>query len=171
MDNQISRFVQVLRHYPAFFLVASIAVASIDTFLLAAFPAAGAAHRSNFVGITMSDTIAEIQQVPDNPKFKPLKDALKNGATPPDTIGAVGPQHIVEMTNGGYAVYRKNGTSCCSVRYQRSGKTLALRLLINDRSSSILWSNMIPPASDFSPSLRTIPSLTRQLPLKLTAFT
>jgi hypothetical protein len=30
------------------------------------------------------------------------------GGTPPDTMGAVGPDHVVEITNGGFAVYRKS---------------------------------------------------------------
>jgi hypothetical protein len=30
------------------------------------------------------------------------------GGTPPDTMGAVGPDHVVEITNGGFAVHRKS---------------------------------------------------------------
>lgn len=30
------------------------------------------------------------------------------GGGPPDTMGAVGPDHVVEITNGGFAVHRKN---------------------------------------------------------------
>lgn len=31
-----------------------------------------------------------------------------SGAYPPDTMGAVGPDHVVEITNGGFAVHRKS---------------------------------------------------------------
>jgi hypothetical protein len=34
-----------------------------------------------------------------------------SGFIPPDTMGAVGPDHIVELINGRYAVYDKNGVS------------------------------------------------------------
>ena len=48
---------------------------------------------SNFTGITLNDTAS-----------------LGSGATPPDTMGAVGPKHVVELINGGYAVYLKDGS-------------------------------------------------------------
>ncbi|MBI2561885.1 MAG: PEP-CTERM sorting domain-containing protein [candidate division NC10 bacterium] len=47
---------------------------------------------TNFTGITLDTTIA-----------------LGTGAAPPDTMGAVGPGHIVELVNGAYAVYTKAG--------------------------------------------------------------
>lgn len=34
----------------------------------------------------------------------------QSGFYPPDTMGAVGPSHIVELINGSYAVYNKSGT-------------------------------------------------------------
>ena len=34
----------------------------------------------------------------------------QSGFIPPDTMGAVGPGHIVELINGRYAVYQKDGT-------------------------------------------------------------
>lgn len=34
----------------------------------------------------------------------------QSGFTPPDTMGAVGPNHIVELINGRYAVYDRSGT-------------------------------------------------------------
>jgi hypothetical protein len=47
---------------------------------------------TNFTGVTLNDTIA-----------------LGTQAVPPDTMGAVGPDHIVELVNGAYAVYNKSG--------------------------------------------------------------
>jgi len=55
-------------------------------------PARGAAVVGlNFTGVTLSDTFA-----------------LGTEATPPDTMGAVGPNHYVELVNGAYAVYNKS---------------------------------------------------------------
>jgi hypothetical protein len=48
----------------------------------------------NFTGVTLNNTIA-----------------LGTGAAPPDTDGAVGPNHFVEFVNGAYAVYNKSNGS------------------------------------------------------------
>ncbi|MDH4171855.1 MAG: pre-peptidase C-terminal domain-containing protein, partial [Acidimicrobiia bacterium] len=40
----------------------------------------------------------------------PGTDRTTSGFIPPDTMGAVGPNHVVELINGQYAVYSKTGT-------------------------------------------------------------
>ena len=36
-------------------------------------------------------------------------DALNTGSTPPDTMGAAGPNQFVEFLNGAFAIYSKTG--------------------------------------------------------------
>ncbi len=52
---------------------------------------AGGTIGLNFTGVTLNNTIS-----------------LGTGAAPPDTMGAVGPNHIVEFVNGAVAVYNKS---------------------------------------------------------------
>ena len=49
---------------------------------------------ANFAGINLNQTIA-----------------LGSGASPPDTMGAIGTNHFVEFINGGYQVYNRNGST------------------------------------------------------------
>jgi hypothetical protein len=63
----------------------------------------------NFTGLTMADTIAEVDIVPDTAPYQEIKALAQRGLSPPDTIGAVGPHHIVTLINGAYAVYDKTG--------------------------------------------------------------
>ena len=68
----------------------------------------------NFTGLTMADTLAEVTSIPDIARYQQIKALAQRGLAPPDTIGAVGPHHIVEMTNGAYAVYDKTGARLAS---------------------------------------------------------
>jgi hypothetical protein len=73
--------VSPLKAYMLFFLVFTCPLAY-------AIPTIG----TNFTGVTLNDTIL-----------------LDSAAVPPDTMGAVGPNHIVELVNGAYAIYNKSG--------------------------------------------------------------
>lgn len=68
----------------------------------------------NFTGIVQADTAVEAETIPDEARFEEIIPLLGRGYAPPDTIGAVGPQHIVEMVNGAYAVYDKTGAELAS---------------------------------------------------------
>lgn len=90
--------------------------AQLSLFLLA-LPVSAQTIGVNFKGIALSDT-------------SPL-----NGGNyaPPDTMGAVGPNHIVEFINGGYQIYDKTGAAIGSLKTDTqfwsaagiSGSTLA----------------------------------------------
>jgi len=68
-------------------------------------------------------TVAEVDGLPD--RYRAIKAALARGLTPPDTMGAVGPHGIVEMINGGFAVYSRSGRrlahSSLSAFWKRAG--------------------------------------------------
>ncbi len=72
-----------------------------------------AATGVNFSGISQADTGIEAETLPKS-RFKDIVPLVRRGSSPPDTIGSVGPQHIVEMTNGSYAMYDKSGTELAS---------------------------------------------------------
>ena len=71
---------------------------------------------------------------------------VDSGSIPPDTMGAVGPSHIVELLNGHYAVYRKSDgvrvqTSSLDQFWINAGSAL-------QASRQTQESCMIPSASD-----------------------
>ena len=68
----------------------------------------------NFTGLTMADTVAEAETIPDEARYQDITVLARRGLSPPDTIGGVGPQHIVELVNGAYAVYDKTGARLAS---------------------------------------------------------
>jgi hypothetical protein len=91
---------------------------------------AGAAHAAltigtNFLAQTMKDL-----------------PALNDGYTliPPDTDGAVGPDHIVELINGSYAVYTKTG-----------GFVTASGLDDFWKAAGVTPSGLYPPVNSFDP--------------------
>ncbi|MBA2712753.1 MAG: hypothetical protein H0U55_04245 [Rubrobacteraceae bacterium] len=67
-----------------------------------------AATGVNFSGVSQPDTSVEAEFLPK--RFNDFVPLVRKGNSPPDTIGSVGPRHIVEMTNGAYAMYDKSGT-------------------------------------------------------------
>ncbi|MBA2715119.1 MAG: hypothetical protein H0U55_16400 [Rubrobacteraceae bacterium] len=77
---------------------------------------AGAATTGlNFSAIDQNDTTVEVDTIPPTPRFEQIIPLARRGFSPPDTIGSVGPHHIVEMTNGAYAIYDKTtGTELAS---------------------------------------------------------
>jgi hypothetical protein len=98
----------VRRSVVSFSLVAAAIVAAGAVFLATAEAAGPPARVTGFTGITLPDTRTAIARIPD--RYAPIRQALGRGATPPDTQGAAGPSDLVEMVNGAYAFYRKDGT-------------------------------------------------------------
>jgi hypothetical protein len=77
--------------------IASAAIATTATLSLSAkAEALTFSIGQNFTGLTLNDIV----------------DLTGYGFDPPDTMGAVGPDHFVEFINGGYSIYDKtNGTA------------------------------------------------------------
>ncbi len=68
----------------------------------------------NFTAISQADTGIEAETIPNEARYKDVIPLVRGGFSPPDTIGGVGPEHIVEMVNGAYAVYDKSGKELAS---------------------------------------------------------
>ena len=99
-------------------------------------PAPSAAQETSPVTI-MGPTVPELATIGLN--FQTSQRAVDSFFIPPDTMGAVGPDHIVEMINGNYEVFDKN-----------TGASL------DSRSLDSFWINIagvpIPPFNDICPA-------------------
>lgn len=79
------------------------AATAAAVWLLATGPARSQTIGVNFSGLSLTDI-----------------NALGSNLAPPDTDGAIGPNHFVEFINGGYAVFNRNGTLATSAVSDRT---------------------------------------------------
>jgi hypothetical protein len=84
-----------VRRSLSYWWLAMIAACLLSTVGWPSAAQAGSEILENFQGVTLKDTIGA---------------PLHSGAIPPDSMGAAGPNDFVQLINGAFAVYEKNGT-------------------------------------------------------------